>query len=135
MNPSYKICVRLGMRNNIAECFIGTAEGVFRACESRRLESQSRRDNETNSSVIGVVWRLTDGKWTVGRPEVRVDSISIPPLPFAGARVQKKRITKQGTDEFGASVGVSRLQRDQGQETGTRPPQIVAECESKIDSR
>ena len=44
---------------------------------------------------------LTDGRWTVDRAEVQVDPISIPPLPLAGARKQRERITKQGIDEFG----------------------------------
>ena len=56
-------------------------------------------------SVIGVPWRMTDGRWTVDRPEVRVDPIPIPPLPFEGARVERERITKQDIDEFGATIG------------------------------
>ena len=60
---------------------------------------------ELSNSVIGVPWRMTDGRWTVDRPEVRVDPIPIPPLPFEGARVQRERITKQDIDEFGATIG------------------------------
>ena len=48
---------------------------------------------------------MTDGRWTVDRPQVRVDPIPIPPLPFEGARVQRERITKQDIDEFGATIG------------------------------
>ena len=59
---------------------------------------------ETNNSVIGVPWRLTNGNWTVDRPEIRVDPVPVPLLPFAGARIQRERITKQNT-EFGATVG------------------------------
>ena len=54
---------------------------------------------------------MTDGKWTVDRPEVRVDPIPIPPLPFEGARIQRERITKQDMDEFGATIGVESLDR------------------------
>ena len=36
MNPRYKLGVWLGVRNNSAECFVVTAEGVFRAREVRR---------------------------------------------------------------------------------------------------
>ena len=93
------------MRNNSAECFIGNAEGVFRAREIRRLEPQDRRDIRTVHSVIGVPWRMTDGRWAVDRPEVRVDPIPIPPLPFEGTRIQRERITKQDIDEFGATIG------------------------------
>ena len=39
MNPRYKFGMWLGMRNNNASCFIGNADGVFRAREIRRLES------------------------------------------------------------------------------------------------
>ena len=95
MNPRYEYGIWLGMRNNSAECFIGNADGVFRAREIRRLEPQDRWDTRAIHSVIGVPWRMTDGRWTVERPEVQVDPIPIPPLPFNGARVQRERITKQ----------------------------------------
>ena len=48
---------------------------------------------------------MTDGRWTVDTPEIRVNPIPIPPLPFDGARIQRERITKQDIDEFGAIVG------------------------------
>ena len=48
---------------------------------------------------------MTDGRWTVDRPEVQVDPIPIPPLPFEGVRIQRERITKQDIDEFGATIG------------------------------
>ena len=57
------------------------------------------------STVMGVPWRMTDGKWTVDRTEVRVDPIPILPLPFEGVRIQRARITKQDIDEFGATIG------------------------------
>ena len=93
------------MRNNSAECFIGNADGVFRAREIRRLEPQERWDKEAIRNLIGVPWRMTDGRWTVDMPEVRVNVIPIPQLPFEGARVQRERITKQDIDEFGATIG------------------------------
>ena len=105
MNPRYQYGIWLGMRNNSAECFIGNADGVFRAREIRRLEPQDRWDKEAINNVIGVPSRMTDAKWTVDRPEVRVDPIPIPPLPFEGARVQRERITKKDIDEFGATIG------------------------------
>ena len=37
-------------------------------------------DKEAINNVIGVPWRMTDGTWTVDRPEVRVDPIPIPPF-------------------------------------------------------
>ena len=49
---------------------------------------------------------LTDVKMeTVDRPEVRIDPIPIPPLPFEGARIQRERMTKQDIEEFGATIG------------------------------
>ena len=48
---------------------------------------------------------MTSGKWIVDRPEVRVDPIPIPPLPFEGARIQRERITKKDIDGFGATIG------------------------------
>ena len=38
------------------------------------------------------------------RPEAQVDPITIPPLPFEGARVQRE-ITKQDINEFGVTIG------------------------------
>ena len=99
---------------NSAECFIGNADGVFRAGEIRRLESHDRWDTEHINSVIGVPWRMTDGRWTLDRPEVRVDPIPIPPLPFEGARIQGERITRQDIDEFGATIRCN-----QGQQKST----------------
>ena len=102
MNPRYQYGICLGMRSNSAECFIGNADGVFRGREIRRLEPQ---DREAVDSVIGAPWRVTDGKWTVDRPEVRVDPIPILPLPFEGARIKRERIAKHDIDEFGATIG------------------------------
>ena len=73
--------------------------------EIRRLEPQDRWDTRAIHSVIGVPWRMTDGRWTVDRPEVQVDPIPIHPPPFNGVRIQRERITKQDIDEFGATIG------------------------------
>ena len=73
--------------------------------ESEAMEQQIRWDKEATTSVIGMPWRLTDGRWTAERLGVCVDPIPIPPLPYAGARVQRGRISKQDNDEFGAIVG------------------------------
>ena len=105
MNPRYQYGIWLGMKSNSTECFIGNAEGVFRAREIRRLEPRDRWDKEAIRNVIGVPWRMTDGRWTVDTPEIRVDPIPIPPLPVDGARIQRERITKQDIDEFGATIG------------------------------
>ena len=61
---------------------VGNADGVFRAREIKRLEPESRWDKEAVKNLIGVLWRLTEGR--VARPEIRVDPIPIPPLPFEG---------------------------------------------------
>ena len=66
MNPRYKFGVWLGVRNSSAESFVGAAEGVFRAREVRRIEHQDRWDKEAINNVIGVPWRIADGKWIVG---------------------------------------------------------------------
>ena len=88
---------------------------MLRGREIRRLEPQIRCDKEAINSVFGVPWRLTDGMWTVDRPEVRVDPIPITPLPSTGARVQRERLTKQDIDEFGATVGCPGCECGQGQ--------------------
>ena len=62
MNPRYQFGVWLEMRNNSAECFIGNADGVFRAREIRRLEPQDRWNTEAINTVNRVPWSLTDGK-------------------------------------------------------------------------
>ena len=129
MNPRYQYGVWLGMRNNSAECFIGNADGVFRAREIRRLEPQDRWDKEA-INVIGVPWRMTDGKWTVDRPEVRVDPIPIPPLPFEGARIQRRespRRTSMSSEP--RSDAKAAMQSKTTKER--RLTQIAADCESK----
>ena len=105
LDPRHTFGIWSGMRNNSAVCFIGNAVGVFRAREIRRLEPQSRWDREAVKHVVGVPWRMTDSRWTVDRPENRVNSIPIPPKPCEGARTQRERIIKQDIDEFGATVG------------------------------
>ena len=95
MNPIYKSGHWLGMCNNSTECLIGTADGVVRARKVRRLEPQTIWDKEAVNNVIGVLWRMTDGRWTADRPEIREDTVPFPPLPFDVARSQRERKTKQ----------------------------------------
>ena len=49
INPWYKYGIWLGMRNNNAECFMGNADGVFRAREIRT----SVQAEDTSEMVIG----------------------------------------------------------------------------------
>ena len=84
MNPRYKFRVWLGVRNNSAECFVATADGVFRAREVRGSEQQDRRDKEATNNVIGVLWRIVE---TVDRPMTQIDPLPPPPqVPFEGAQ-------------------------------------------------
>ena len=105
MNPRYKLGVWLGVRSNSAECFVETAEGVFRAREVRRLEQQDGWDKKAINNVIGVPWRIVDGKWTVDRPVTQVDPLPPPPVPFEGARVQRERITRTDIEAFRPTAG------------------------------
>ena len=70
MNPRHKFGVWLGVRNNSAECFVETADGVFGAREVRSIEQQDRWDKEAINNVIGVPRRIADGIWTVDRSAV-----------------------------------------------------------------
>ena len=83
----------------------GTAEGVFRAREVRRLEQQDRWDKEATNNVIGVAWRTVDGKWTVDRPVTQDDPLPPTSVPFEGARVQRERITGTDIEAFGTTAG------------------------------
>ena len=65
-------------------------------------EPWSRWDKETTNSVIGVLWRMTDGRWTADTPGIRVDPNPIPPFPFARAGIRRGGTTRQDIDEFGA---------------------------------
>ena len=105
MNPRYKFGVWLGVRSSSAECFVETAEGVFRAREVRRIEHQDRWDKEAINNVIGVLWRIADGKWTVDRPVTQIDPLPPPPVPFEGARVHRERITRTDIEAFGTTAG------------------------------
>ena len=79
-------------------------DGVFRAREIRRVEPQSRCDKEAINSVIGILWRMADDRLTVGRPDVRVDPIPIPPRHF---KARPRRIRSH--------CGMPRVQGNQGQ--------------------
>ena len=134
-NPRYKFGIWLGMRNNSAECFIVNADGVFRARESRRLEPQSRWDKEAINNVIGVPWRLTDGRWTVDRPEIRVDPIPNPPLPFEGTRIHKAELPRK-TSTNSAPLLDAQVAIQSRTTKGRKPIQFVAEYElRKIGSK
>ena len=95
MNPRYKFGVPLGVRNNSAECFVGTVQGVFSAREVRRIEHQDRWEKEAVNNVIRVPWRMVDSKWSVDRPATQID-----PLP-----PQRERITRTGIEAFGTTAG------------------------------
>ena len=62
MNTRYKVGSWVDLRNDSVECFIGNADGVFRAREIRRSVPQSRWDQEAIKNVIGVPWRMADGR-------------------------------------------------------------------------
>ena len=79
---------------------VGTAEGVFRAREVRRIEQQDRWDEEAINNVIGDPWRIVDGKWTLDRPVTQIDPLPPPPVPFEGARVLRERITRADVEGF-----------------------------------
>ena len=65
VNPRYKFGAWQGVRNNSAECVVGTAEGVFRVRQVRRIKHQDRK--EAINNVIGISWRIADGKWILDR--------------------------------------------------------------------
>ena len=116
MNPRYQYGVWLGMRNNSAECFIGNADGVFRAKEIRRLEPQDRR--------------MTDGKWTVDRPEVRV-------VPSQSLRCHLREHESRGRESPRKTSMSSEPRSDakaampSKKTKERRLTQIAADCESK----
>ena len=105
MNPRYKFGVWLGVRNNSAECFVRTAEGVFRAREVRRMEHQDRWDKEAINNVIGVPWRNAHGNRIVDRPATQTDPLPPPPVPYEEVRVQMERITRTEIETFGTTAG------------------------------
>ena len=133
MNPRYQYGIWLGMRNNSAECFIGNADGVFRARESRRLEPQDRWDAEAINNVIGVPWRMTDGRWTVDRPEAQVDPVPIPPLPFRGCTNTEGENHQARHQRVRSHDWMPRLQCDQGQ--AKRAQAHSDRCRMRIEER
>ena len=62
MNPRYQYVIWLGMRNNSAECFIGNADGVFRALEIRRqtLGQMNLEEGQTGRGQ----WTIQKFEWT-----------------------------------------------------------------------
>ena len=105
MNPRYKFGVWLGVRNNSAECFVGRQKVYSERARSGGEEQQDRWDKEAINNVIGVPWRIVDGKWTVDRPMTQIDPLPPPPVPFEGARVQRERITRTDIEAFGTTAG------------------------------
>ena len=83
----------------------GTAEGVFRALEVRRIEQKDRWGKEAINNVIGVLWRLVDGECIVDRPMTQINPLPPPALPFEGARVQRERMTMTDMEAFGTTAG------------------------------
>ena len=71
---------------------MGAADRVVRAREVRRIDHQDRWDRETINNVIGVPWRLADGKWNADRPVTQIDPLPPPPVPFEGDRVQSQTL-------------------------------------------
>ena len=78
---------------------------LFRVREVRRIEHQDRWDKEAIDNVIGVPWRISDGKWTVDMLATQIDPLPPPPVPFEGARVQRGRITRTDIEAFGSTAG------------------------------
>ena len=70
-----------------------------------------RWDKEAINNVIGVPWRIVDGKWTVDRPTIQIDPLP-PPVPFAGARVQRESITRTDFETFGTTAGRVAMRSD-----------------------
>ena len=122
--------MRLGVRNNCVECFVGTAEGVFRAREVRRMEQQDRWDKEAINKVIGVPWRNVGGKWTVDRPVTQIDPLPPPAVPFEGARVRTERFTRTDLEAFG-TLQDARVVMRPDQESEHKP--TLTPCRVRIE--
>ena len=101
MNPRYKVEVWLGVRNNSAECFVGTAEG---AREVMRIEHQDTWDKEAINNVIGVPWKIVVGKWTLGSRRHKLT-----PCHHHQCRLRllkcRGRITRTDVEAFGTIAG------------------------------
>ena len=61
--------------------------------------------------VIRVFWSLTDGRWTVDRPEVRVDPIPIPPLPVADGKESQSKTSVTSEPLWGFQVAAIKGQK------------------------
>ena len=124
--------VWLGVRNNSAECFVETAEGVFRAREVRRMEQKDRWDKGAINNVIGVPWRIVDGKWTLDRPMTQIDPLPPPPVPFEGAQVQRERITRTDIKALGTASGCPGCKASR---SGMRAQPHSNPCRVRIEER
>ena len=78
-------------------------------------------------NVIGVHWRMTVGRWTVDRQEIRVDPIPIPPLPFEGSTSPEEK-NHQARRRRNRSHCLDAQAAVQSKTTkGRKPIQIVAD--------
>ena len=105
----------LGVRNNNEEYMIGTRKGVFRA--------RAKKWSTTP-------WRLADVRWTAGRPQVRVDPMPPPLMPFDGVRVYSERITKQDIEAPGATLECPECDAIKG---GKRPQAHLDQCRNRTE--
>ena len=79
MSPRYKFGMWLGSEKQQCRVLRGKgAEGVFRAREVMRIEHQDRWDKEAINYVIGVPWRIADGKWTLDMSATQIETLKPP---------------------------------------------------------
>ena len=101
---------------------------MFRAREIIRLETRIRWDTETINSVRGVLWRLTDGRWTVDKPG---DPIPIPAIVICRSTSSKGKGSQSKTSMSSEPLWNAQVATQSRTTNGHKPIQTVAESELK----
>ena len=119
-----KIQVRYLVRNAQQQCEI-----LHWYCRCRIQSSRSQKAGTSEqmgqrsqavNNVIGIPWRMTDGRWTVDGPKIREDQVPILPPPFEGATDAEGKNHQARHWEIRSHYRMPRLQYDQRQQEGTR---------------
>ena len=106
-NPRSQYGIWPGMRNNSAECFIGNADGVFRAREIRRLEPSGQMGHRSHQQCD---WSTVEGDRCAvdsGQTRSRESPIEPDPNPKRRLIMKSASTTVSGSRQEGERRAIS----------------------------
>ena len=105
MNPRYQHGIWLGMRNNRYRVFHRECGQCVQSSRNPETGTSGQMGHRSNQQCDRST--MENDRWTVDSGQTRSSSgpHSNPSVAVRGARVQRRRITKQDINEFGATIG------------------------------